>query len=119
VVCGKHTMVRLQISLQVSKQPCQSDSKNIATVYHRLLNKTTKGMTPSHGAIQTLQRMPPESQKKVTQDINRALGHLCGYVSRIYMYKTSGLPHGLLQLAQTTSQREHLKISDNADGVDA
>jgi hypothetical protein len=50
VVYGKDTMVRLQISVQASKQLCQSGSRNTASVYHRLPNKTTKGIIASHGA---------------------------------------------------------------------
>jgi hypothetical protein len=41
---------------------------------YRQPNKTTKDIIASHGATQTPQRMSPESQKKMMQNINRALG---------------------------------------------
>jgi hypothetical protein len=63
VACGKHTMVRLQISMHTSKQRYQSFSRNAATVYHRLPNERALDKAALHGATQALQRMPPGSQK--------------------------------------------------------
>jgi hypothetical protein len=72
VVCGKHTMVRLQISLQASEQWYQSGSRNAATVYHRLPNERALGMVALHGATQPPSACP-QGAKKVPQATNRAL----------------------------------------------
>jgi hypothetical protein len=75
-VCGKHTMVRLQISLQASKQLDQSGSKNAGTVYHRLPNDT-KENDQRHGYIARCDTGLPSHgprEKKKTQVTNRALG---------------------------------------------
>jgi hypothetical protein len=44
-MCDKHTIVRLQMSLQASKQLDQSGSKNTTRVYHRLPNDTKENNT--------------------------------------------------------------------------
>jgi hypothetical protein len=63
VMCGKHTIVRLQISLQVSKQWYQSGSRNTATVYYRLLNERTLRMVALPGATQDPAHCPREQKK--------------------------------------------------------
>jgi hypothetical protein len=60
-VCGKHTMVILQIRLQASKQLDQSGSENAATVYHGLPNDTkkmTKSIVALHDVTHAPQRIP-------------------------------------------------------------
>jgi hypothetical protein len=77
VMCGKHTMVRLQISLQASKQQYQSSSRNAATMYHRLPNERVLGMIALHGVTRAPNACPHRA-KKVTQATNRAPRLLCG-----------------------------------------